>query len=60
MVPKRSVDRLLVGSIRLTFVPPEMALRRIRLEESVGDHLEVVFRDIHRNDASAAALFGPR
>jgi outer membrane lipoprotein-sorting protein len=60
MVPKRSVDRRLIGSIRLTFVSAALELRRIQLEESVGDRLEILFHDVHRNDATAETLLGSR
>jgi len=60
MRPKEKADRQLIQNIRLTFVPPQLELRRIELEEAVGDRLEIVFRDTHRNDATAAAAFAPQ
>lgn len=57
MTPKQAADRRLIANLRLTFAGPELALRRVELEESVGDRLEIVFRDIHRNDAAAEAAF---
>lgn len=56
MVPKEAADRRLLGNLRLTFVRPDMTLRAIHLEEAVGDSVDVVFSDMHRNDAAAEAV----
>jgi outer membrane lipoprotein-sorting protein len=58
MSPKEAADRRLLGNLRLTFVRPDLTLRAIHLEEAVGDWLEIDFRDVHRNDATAEAALG--
>jgi outer membrane lipoprotein-sorting protein len=58
MSPRESADRRLVGNLRLTFVRPELILRSIHMEETVGDSVDIVFSDTHRNDAVAEEALG--
>jgi outer membrane lipoprotein-sorting protein len=58
MSPKSEADRRLLGDLRLTFARPDLTLRAVRLQETVGDSVDIVFRDVHRNDGVADAAMG--
>lgn len=55
MVPQQETWRRMFQRIELTFVAPGYVIRSIRLQESLGDRLEIEFSDVHRNDAVAEA-----
>jgi hypothetical protein len=57
LVPRSDEWRRLFRSMDLSFARPELMLQTIRLEEALGDSVEIVFSDVHRNDAVAAAAF---
>jgi outer membrane lipoprotein carrier protein LolA len=55
----RSADwQRMFRSMELSFAQPELILTKVRLDERLGDSVEIAFSDVHRNDAVAAAAFG--
>jgi len=46
----------LFRAIDLTFTMPGAVMQKIQVEEALGDSLEIVFSNVHRNDESAAAM----
>ncbi len=57
LVPRDAQWRRMFRSIDLSFAGPELVIAAIRIEEALGDSLEIVFSDIHRNDDVASAAF---
>ena len=53
LTPRRPADRRILSRIELNFDAAEGTIRRIRLHESIGDRLEIIFTDVLTNDASA-------
>ncbi len=58
LVPRSQQWQQMFRTIDLTFAPPDMAMHTIHIDESLGDSLEIVFSDVHRNDGVADAFFG--
>jgi outer membrane lipoprotein-sorting protein len=57
LTPRSAEWQRVFHAMDLSFTTPTLVLSAIRLEESLGDSLEIQFSDIHRNDAVAAAAF---
>jgi outer membrane lipoprotein-sorting protein len=57
LVPRSPQWQRMFRAIELSFATPDMVMKTIRLDEALGDHLEIVFSDVHRNDAVADAAF---
>ena len=60
MVPQEETWRRMFQKIELTFAAPSYTIRSIRLEESLGDRLEIAFSEVHRNDSVADAAMPQR
>ncbi len=61
LVPRSAQWQRMFRSIDLTFAAPDLLMHTIRVDESLGDSLEIVFSDVHRNDGIAdAAIDVPR
>jgi hypothetical protein len=58
MAPRREQWRRMFRSLELTFAMPDLVMRTIHVEEALGDSLDIVFSDVHRNDGAADAVFG--
>jgi hypothetical protein len=58
LVPRSAQWQRMVRSIDVSFAQPDLVVQAMRLDESLGDHLEIVFSDIHRNDTVAEAAIG--
>jgi outer membrane lipoprotein-sorting protein len=59
LTPRSAQWQRMFRSLDLTFAMPDLVMNTIRIEETLGDRLEIVFSDIHRNDAIAEAALGP-
>ncbi len=57
LVPRSAQWQRMLRSIDLGFATPDLVMRTVRVEEALGDSLEIVFSDVHRNDAVAEAAF---
>lgn len=57
MVPQQESWRRMFRQIELSFAAPHYVVRSIRLEEALGDRLEIELSDVHRNDAVSAAAW---
>jgi hypothetical protein len=57
LVPRDEQWRRMFRAIDLSFAGPDMVIATIRIEEALGDRLEIAFSDIHRNDEDAGAAF---
>lgn len=55
LVPRDAQRQRMFRSVDVSFAPPDMVVKTMRLEEALGDSLEIVFSDVHRNDAVADA-----
>ncbi len=60
LVPRQDSWKRLFQQIKLTFAAPHFVIRQIRMEEALGDRVEIEFSDLHRNDAEADAAMLPR
>lgn len=54
--PKLEQWRRMFSSITISFRGTDLVMQSLRIEEAQGDRLEIVFSDVHRNDATAAAV----
>jgi hypothetical protein len=59
LIPRSAQWQRMFRSLDLTFAMPDLVMNRVRIEEALGDRLEIVFSDIHRNDAIAEGAAGP-
>jgi hypothetical protein len=59
MAPRSEQWRHMFRSLELTFVMPDLVIHTIHVDEALGDSLDIVFSDVHRNDAAADAALGP-
>jgi len=57
LVPRRPEWKRIATVIDLTFAPPDYTIQTFRLEDPLGDRLEVRFFDVQRNDAVPAEVF---
>jgi outer membrane lipoprotein-sorting protein len=57
LVPRQEGTHGMFTRIDLTFAAPDLTLRRIRLENQLGDRVEVVLEDVVINAALADSLF---
>ncbi|MCK6553066.1 outer membrane lipoprotein carrier protein LolA [Candidatus Binatia bacterium] len=57
LVPRRPEWKRVATVIDLAFTPPDYTIGTFRLEDPLGDRLEVRFFDVRRNDAVPAHLF---
>lgn len=55
LLPRHAAMRETIEKIELDFAAPELTLAAVRIREPLGDRLEIVFSDVHRNDARAEA-----
>ncbi len=53
--PKTEQWRRMFTAVSVSFRGAELTIASLRLQEALGDRLEIVFSDVHRNDAVAAA-----
>lgn len=58
LTPRSAEWQQMFRSLEVTFAMPDLVMHTIRIEEALGDRLDIVFSDIHRNDATAAAAIG--
>lgn len=58
LVPRSPQWQGMFRSIDLTFAAPDLVMQAIHIEESLGDSLDIVFSDVHRNDGVANAAMG--
>ena len=59
LVPRRPEWQRVATAIDLTFAPPAYTIQTFRLDDPLGDRLEVRFFDVRRNDAVPSQLFLP-
>ncbi len=57
LVPRDPQWRRTFQSITMSFAAPDWVVSTMHLEESLGDSLDIIFSDVHRNDAVANAAF---
>lgn len=57
LVPRRPEWQKVATAIEMTFTAPEYTIGTFRLDDPLGDRLEVRFFDVRRNDAVPASLF---
>lgn len=57
LVPRDAQWRRTIGAIDLSFAGPNWVVAKIHIEESLGDSLDIVFSNVHRNDDVANAAF---
>jgi outer membrane lipoprotein-sorting protein len=57
LVPRNPAWQQMFKSMEISFTQPSLLLAAIRLDENLGDRVEIRFSDVHRNDAVAAAAF---
>jgi hypothetical protein len=57
LTPRRERWRRMFRSLELAFAMPDLVMQSIHVEEALGDSLDIVFSDVHRNDAAADAVF---
>jgi hypothetical protein len=60
LMPRSAAMRELFSAIDMTFAGQRLALSNIRIEESLGDRLEIRFSDFHYDDAEAEAALQRR
>jgi len=58
MTPRSDQWQRMFRSLELTFAMPDLVMHTIHIDETLGDSLDIVFSDMHRNDAVADAVFG--
>jgi len=56
LVPRNPEWQRMFRAMELSFLRPDLLIHTIRLDERLGDSVEIAFSDIHRNDAVAAAV----
>ena len=49
LVPRQAAWKRMFRSIHLRFAGPELAAQKIRLDDALGDSLEITLRDVQRN-----------
>src|ERR1700675_1665596 len=49
LVPRDAQGRRTIGAIDLSFAGPNWVVAKIHIEESLGDSLDIVFSNVHRN-----------
>ena len=60
LVPRNPQWQRMFRAIDLTFATPDLVMQAIHIDESLGDNLDIVFSDVHRNDSVAdAAMRAP-
>jgi outer membrane lipoprotein carrier protein len=57
LVPRSEQWRRMFRSLELEFAAPDLVMHTIHIDEALGDSLEIVFSDVHRNDDVANAVF---
>ena len=57
LTPRNEEWRRMFRSLELTFAMPDLVLHTIHIDEALGDSLDIVFSEVHRNDAAADAVF---
>jgi len=60
LTPRRSEWQRMFRAVDLQFAAPDLVMKTIRIDEALGDRLEIVFLDVHRNDDVANAAFAAR
>jgi len=60
LVPRDAQWQRMVRALDVTFLLPAGVVKTMRLDEAIGDHLEIEFSDIHRNDGVADAAFSEK
>lgn len=58
LVPRKAQWQQMFRSLELAFAGPDLVMKTIHLDEALGDSLDIVFSDVHRNDTVANAAFG--
>ena len=58
LAPRREEWQRMFRSVDLTFATPDLVMRAIHIDEALGDSLDIVFSEVHRNDDAAEAVFG--
>jgi outer membrane lipoprotein-sorting protein len=58
LVPRSEQWRRMFRSLELEFAAPDLVMHTIHIDEALGDSLEIVFSEVHRNDDVANAVFG--
>jgi outer membrane lipoprotein carrier protein LolA len=57
LAPRNPEWQRMFRAVDLTFAGPSLTLQAIHLDEALGDSLDIVFSDVHRNDDTANAAF---
>jgi len=57
LVPRNAQWQRMFRSVELSFAMPDLTMKTIHIDEALGDSLDIVFTDVHRNDAVAEAAF---
>ena len=55
LTPKEAQLKDLFRTITVSFTTADVVMHSLRVEEALGDRLEIVFSDVHRNDSAAEA-----
>ena len=58
LVPRDEQWQRMLRSLDVAFAIPDGVVKTMRLDEALGDHLEIEFSEIHRNDTVADAAIG--
>jgi len=56
MTPRSEQWQRMLRSLELAFAMPDLIMHTIHIDEALGDSLDIVFSDVHRNDAAAEAM----
>lgn len=60
LAPRDAGVRDLFSSVDMVFAAPHFHVASVKLEEALGDRLEISFFDVHIDDADAAAMLPAR
>lgn len=55
LTPKQEQWRRMFSRVAISFRGANLLIQSLRLQEALGDRLEITFSDVHRNDATARA-----
>lgn len=58
LAPRREEWQRMFRGVDLTFTAPDLLMHTIHIDEALGDSLDIVFSDVHRNDDTAEAALG--
>lgn len=57
LMPRNAEWQRMFRSVALSFALPDLTMKSIHIDEALGDSLDIIFTDVHRNDAAAEAAF---